>query len=383
VSVRVHQDDRPPDPPSVSSGGVALSRLISLARLTPPQALEIGAGLVAEAARRPERESGTATVDRVTVGRVVVGADGHVVLDVAAGGPAGPTVEVVLADVAAAAHSGARPGDPVAEVLLGELDRAVAELPDTGLPAAAATLGAAADALDRRAVRAELAALVRAIGGGAGAPGNGGATAAGGRPAAAARAAPGTPGTTRSAVRRAAAWLLSLLVLSVLVVLEVVLLRDDLSTDIDELLRAGRSGSESPAAPSPAAPSPAAPTVAEPAPPAAGRVTAVDLRPLAPCAPDAPCAVRVLVRLVPGAADQVVTWSYRIVDPCTGAAGTAPGGSVTVPAQGRSAAAVGSVALPALPAVALFAVTDAPAIAASPPVVVGSCGPDPAAGEQR
>ena len=49
---------------------------------------------------------------------------------------------------------------------------------------------------------------------------------------------------------------------------------------------------------------------------------------------------------------------------------------MTVPAQGERAVAVATVALPALPAVAVIAVTDTPAVAASAPVLVGSCPPD-------
>jgi uncharacterized membrane protein AbrB (regulator of aidB expression) len=102
-------------------------------------------------------------------------------------------------------------------------------------------------------------------------------------------------------------------------------------------------------------------------------VAAVDLRPLAQCAPGAPCTLRLLVRLVPGPEQQVVTWSYRIVDRCTGVTGSAPGGSVTVPAGGERAEAVGTVVLPAVQAVAVLAVADLPAAAASPPVYAGSC----------
>jgi hypothetical protein len=92
--------------------------------------------------------------------------------------------------------------------------------------------------------------------------------------------------------------------------------------------------------------------------------------------------VSLQVRLTPAPADQVVTWSYRIVDRCTGVPvpapdGTVPvpGGTATVPAGGQRIAVVGSVALPALPAVAVLAVTDVPAVAASPPVFAGSCLP--------
>jgi hypothetical protein len=83
--------------------------------------------------------------------------------------------------------------------------------------------------------------------------------------------------------------------------------------------------------------------------------------------------VRLLVNLVPSAEPQTVTWTYQVVDACAGKSETAPGGTVAVPAQADRAVAVGVVALPALDAVAVLAVTDAPAVAASAPVVVGSC----------
>ena len=149
---------------------------------------------------------------------------------------------------------------------------------------------------------------------------------------------------------------------------EVVLLRDDITADIDMLLDAGRGGDQQSAAPEPDDPDIAAPASA-----AAGSVAAVDLRPLGRCAPGAPCSVRLLVRLVPLAEPQVVTWSYQVVDGCTGPPTLAPGGTVTVPPQGDQATAVGVVALPALDGVAVFAVTETPAVAASAPVVVGSC----------
>jgi hypothetical protein len=151
-------------------------------------------------------------------------------------------------------------------------------------------------------------------------------------------------------------------------VLEVAVLHDKVATDIDVLLDAGRSG-ETPSA----APEPDGLPVVPPAPAAAGSVRGVDLRPLDQCTPGAPCTVRVLLRVVPGVDPQVVTWSYRIVDRCTGAVVTAPGGSVSVPAGGERIAVVGTVPLPAARAVGLVAVTEVPAAAASAPVLVGSC----------
>jgi hypothetical protein len=70
----------------------------------------------------------------------------------------------------------------------------------------------------------------------------------------------------------------------------------------------------------------------------------------------------------------VVTWSYLLVDRCTGTTTPAPGGTLPVAPNGERAVAVGTVALPDLPSVAVVAVTDSPAAAASPPVSVGSCG---------
>ncbi|MGY1625228.1 hypothetical protein ACI789_23735 [Geodermatophilus sp. SYSU D00965] len=356
-----------------------LTRLTSLARLTPSQALELAAGVLAEAARGEEPDPGG---EPVLAGEVVVGTDGRVALRTAAdGGPpaGGPAVAVVLADLGGAARVRGRPVDPAAEQLLTRLERAGADLRVAGVPAVARTLGEAAAALDRGAVRAELAALVRAVGGtaaGRGASGGGAGPARVASPEG--REAPATKAATggsRTARRRIGAWLLSVLVLGAVVAVEVAVLRDDIATDVALLLDAGRSG-----APPSTEPEPDGPPVVPPAPPAAGAVTGVDLRPLDACTPGAPCSVRLLVRLAPAPDPQVVTWSYQVVDRCTSAAQTAPGGTVTVPAGAERAEAVGTVALPAVAAAAVVAVTEQPAVAASPPVFAGSCLPDPRAG---
>ena len=150
--------------------------------------------------------------------------------------------------------------------------------------------------------------------------------------------------------------------------MELVVLRDNIAADVALLLDAGRGGAASSTAPE----ADGVPIV-PPAPVAAGTVAAVDLRALAPCAPAAPCTVRVLVRLVPSPDPQVVTWSYRVVDRCTGAVADVPGGTVTAPAGGEQVVAVGTVALPAQQAVGVLAVTGLPAAAASAPVFAGSC----------
>jgi hypothetical protein len=378
-------DPHPVDPPSVFAAGVELTRLIARAQLTVAQAVELGADVAAEAVRRCAADAGPPDRDPVMAGPVLIGADGRVVPGaVAQGRPDGrasasrPPVGVLLVAIADAVRPCARASGPAAEELLAELDRAVAQLPVAGLRAVAGMLRDAAGAIDRRTVRTEIGALVRAIGvdaypttgtGAAGAPGAP-PRAATPRRARAGRSGAGRPGTgrLRTGRRRIGAWLLSVLVLAGVVLLEVVFLRDHIVSDVRVLLDAGRGGS----APSTAQRSTDPPLVA-PAPASAGPVTGVDLRALGPCSPGSPCSVRLLVRLVPAAGQQVVTWTYRVVDRCTGASAMAAGGSVALPAGGQRAEVIASVPLPVAPGVALVAVTQEPATAASPPVVVGSC----------
>lgn len=354
--------DAPPSAPD----GVQLSRLLAMVRLTAAQAVELGAGVLAAASSEAAPGNGGPDGD-VLVADPVVTVDGLVVPGPVAigrgGGPSRRSARDVLAGVVAAVPS---PG-PAAEQRPAELDRAVRDLPVVGVPAVARRLQEAAAAIDRPAVRAELAALVRAVGATGGAAG--GVPRTGGAPpvrrAATVQRASSPP---RSAGRRIGAWVLSILVLAGVVVSEVVLLRDDITADIGLLLDAGREGEE----PSDT-PEPDDPQLPAPAPAAAGNVAAVDLRPLAPCAPGAACTVRLALQLVPSAEPQVVTWSYLVADRCTGPTVTAPGGTVTVPPQADRAAAVGVVALPPVDGVAVVAVTAVPAVAASAPFVVGSC----------
>jgi hypothetical protein len=245
-------------------------------------------------------------------------------------------------------------------------------LPVAGVSEVAQMLGTACAAIDRAVVRAELAALVNALVESSGSAR--GSESIGGPPSRVLGVNRGRRSTSdgiRAAGHRIAAWLVSLVVLAAVVLLEVALLRDHIVADVALLLDAGRSGSGPSAAPEPDG----FPDV-PPVPAAAGGVTGVDVRLLEPCAPGAPCAVRLLVRLVPGPDPQTVTWSYRVVDRCTGATDTAPGGSVTVPPGVERAEAVGIVPLPPTTAVAVVAVTGEPAVAAAPAVLVGSCEAD-------
>ena len=319
----------PLDAAPVPTEGVELSRLLALARLTPQQAVVTAAAVLAEA------------------------------------GESVPALAVQLEEIAAAARFPGRRADPAGDRLLAALDLAVADLPAAGVGAVAHGLEEAAGTVDRDGVRAELAALVRAVPSSArgpvGAPGPQVHPAPPGRR--------GLSGETGNPGRRVAAWLLSVLVLAAVVLVEVVVLRGKISTDIGLLLDAGRGGEAAATAPAPDGR-----PVRAPAPAASGTVTAVDLRPLARCAANAPCTLRLLVRLSPRADPQVVTWSYLVVDRCTGTTVSAPGGTVSAAPDGGDVVAVGTVVLPDLPSVAVVAVTGSPAVAASPPVSVGSCG---------
>ena len=180
-------------------------------------------------------------------------------------GATSAAVEPVLAELAGEARRRARRADP----LLAELERAIALVPLTDLPVVMRTLENACAAIDRDDVRAELAALVRAILGTSGAvilsgtPARVPSTVAEGRGRPVARRASGR-GRGRVAMRRIGAWLLSVAVVVTIVLMEVAFLRDDIAADVHLLLAAGRSGS----APSVASEPEGVPLV-PPAPPAA------------------------------------------------------------------------------------------------------------------
>ncbi len=347
-----------PSPPG--GGPVPLTRLLFLVRLTAPQALVLGSDLLAALAEPCEATA----PDGV---RSLLAADGRIVLDPGGNGAPVEPVDRVLADIAAAARRPAGSAPLPADGLLAELDRVRASLGSDGVAVGARRLAEAAARVDSPAIRAELAALGRAV---RGLPGGAAASGPPRAPAVRPSPAPRPPRRRRPRGRRVGAWLLSLVVLGAVVTAEVVLLGDDITADIDLLLDAGRAGEE------PAdEPEPDGLPVAAPAPASAGNVVSVDLRPLASCAPGAPCTVRLLVRLVPSPEPQVLGWSYRVVDRCTGASTAVPGGSVPVAPQADRVAVVAEVPLPPLAGVALIAVTEAPATAASAPVSAGSCRP--------
>ncbi|WP_238072038.1 hypothetical protein [Rhodococcus zopfii] len=88
------------------------------------------------------------------------------------------------------------------------------------------------------------------------------------------------------------------------------------------------------------------------------------------CEAGQPCTMRVDVGVDPAANVGAVTWNLTVYDRCTGV--VLPGGAVTVPVPpgGQETYGIGSVVLPPGSALAVAAITTAPAAAASAPVYV-------------
>jgi hypothetical protein len=359
-----------------SDVGVELGRLVAIVRLAPAQALALATDVLADLEERQAagRECG------IPPHGVRVGPDGRARLaddlppdtgTSATGTSAGDLggVATLLDDLGAATWPSAEGAE-----LIGALERAAAEarLPQ-GRVAIVAAILRAADARHGAKARAELARLVSAASGEVTSVRRAPPT----RPARPARPArpptPPDPGRTRPAVRpvvrRTWRWTLSILVLVAVITVEIVFLREEIDRDVLAVLEAGRSG------PSPTA-GPTLPPVVPPAPAAAGTISSVGLRLVDRCAVGSRCALRTQVLLQPQAVPQPVAWAFRIVDRCTGAVTTAPGGTVALPPNADRADVVTAVPLPQTGALAVLAVTSLPSSAASPPVYVpadGAC----------
>jgi hypothetical protein len=336
-----------------------LSRLLSTARLTPPQAVALGADLLTALENRDLTAGAGVHADAVRVGR-----DGRAhVIDTPAIGAGLTSAAAVLDGLRAAAGTSATDTG-----LLPALERAAAEArsPDGRLAFAMAILREA-DAPEGTRARAELAKLVAMVAGEV-AP----APVADPAPRAAARRRPRSRRSPRAVARAVVAhswkWVLSLAVLVTIVAVEITFLHDQISRDVHAVLDAGRSESTASEAPPPL---PALP----PAPPAAGTISRVDLRPVQRCTPDAGCALRTQVVVLPQPEPQTITWDLRIIDRCTGEAVTVPGGAVTVPPHADRADAISSVALPPGGVLSVMAVTIQPFTAASDPVDVAADAP--------
>ncbi|MEN3266679.1 hypothetical protein [Pseudonocardia sp.] len=355
--------------------GVALSRLLSTARLTPAQAVALGTDVLSwlEEHRAGARSSGI----RLRPETVRVGMDGRAYLahdDVPGHSAAEEENRTDLAaaagmlrDLAASMWCPDAASDHPAADALAAVDGAAAEARRLGgSVAAVASMLREADATGGAEARTELGRLVAAVSGDGFAPlstARTGVLPATLRPT---RPRRRPRRVARTVLARTWKWVLSIVVLVAAVLIEITFLRDTIARDIETVLEAGRSGS--PAATSTEALLPVVP----PAPPSAGTVTAVDLRAVSRCAPDAACEVRLQVALQPRTGPQTMTWAFEFFDRCTGATATAPGGTVTVPPEGVRAVAVVTVAVPPGNAMAVLARTDLPSTAASAPLLVPS-----------
>lgn len=376
--------------PAPSSARITVRQLIRLTRLTPEQALVVGADLVRGLR---DRHASRRALGGFGAEHVTVGADGSVCLRDEV--PAEWTIDqparhadlvsarALLVELAAiAGQQPPRNGVATSAGRRAEHELAAHELaaaagrPVEDLLTAATGLGSMAD-LVGAAARAELADLAAAAGsplaaagpaprviGTESSPGSrSGTGGAPGGPSDRPAGSPGQPTVPRwAALVRYGRWALVLAALAAVLVLEMVLLGNRVSADLDALSAAGRQSGAGPSATA------LSPLPVEPR--AAGPIAGVDLRPLALCAPGAICEVRVLVRLVPERGTQRVQWTYLLTDRCTGLVHNAAGGSVTVTPGGRELVAVGQLRLPPASALSITAVTGVPARAASPPLTV-------------
>jgi hypothetical protein len=143
----------------------------------------------------------------------------------------------------------------------------------------------------------------------------------------------------------------------------------------------GRAASAPPATGLRVAPTPApTPAGTRPvpmlAPAAAGPITAIEIQPLdGSCQPGGTCPVQVTVRLQPQPSAEEVRWSFHVFDRCTGATDVVPGTSVTALAGWGYVYGTSWPTLSANHPLALVAVTESPAAAASPAVLAGGSSP--------
>jgi hypothetical protein len=336
---------------------LALTRLLSIARLTPAQAVALGAELLAALA---DRDTGAGTPLRPEAVRV--GREGRARLsktrhvDEATQPPAHgadlASAAVVLDSIREATRPSTADGG-----LMRALERAATEArsPD-GRVATVAAILREADAVGGVQARAELSRLVALAAGSGPAP----------RTSDPRRRRPRRPprAIARAVAARSWKWVLSLVVLVAAVVVEIVFLRDDISRDVLAVLEAGRFEATATGTP------PALPPIVAAAPTAAGAISRIDVRQIQPCASGADCALRVQVMVRPQAEPQTIRWDVRILDRCTGKSVTAPGGTVTVPPHGDRVDVVSTVRLPEAEALAVMAVTDLPVTTASAAVQV-------------
>lgn len=140
-----------------------------------------------------------------------------------------------------------------------------------------------------------------------------------------------------------------------------------------------KTASTAPARTSAAAPParPAPRPVPSLGPAAAGAVTGVTLRELAPCRAGAPCTLRVTIGMQNSAQLQHASWTLYALDRCTGARSPLASGPMIAEPGWTAIYDTRQVSVPASGSVALVAVTETPAGAASAPLLMpaggGSC----------
>jgi hypothetical protein len=341
--------------------GASVERLLGLATLTAGQAAWLAARTLAALAAL--HDAGLAH-GRMHAGNVLVGRDGSIRLaDWALGPPA--SEEARAADLAAAqtfvgalirnaTRPSARHGG-----LLADLERLAAE-PITDPADAACELDVAVD--DAATVASELGALVNAM--------NRRST----RVVPPAPLPPRLPHTRRPPPRRLPQrrWVAAAATLFVLAVAGAVAVLVARHHDAAAPARRPTHSSQLPAAaPSPNPPSTAPRRVAAAvAPRSAGFVDAVLLSPVADCRPGASCPVTVTIRIVAHSDVKQVSWTFVLINPCTGQRTHAPGGSMTAQPNWRRIYTTTSVPLPQERSVALVAMTTTPVRAASAPLSV-------------
>jgi hypothetical protein len=150
-------------------------------------------------------------------------------------------------------------------------------------------------------------------------------------------------------------------VLAAVVYLEFAFFGDQVTRNLDVLL-ARDARKEAAGAPRQPAPIPTL------APPAAGPVTQVELRPIDTCRPGGACNVLVQMGIRPQARPLLVTWHFDIFDRCRQSRERRPGGAVVVPPGRDRLIETSSVTMPPGPSLAVIPVTTDPVAVAGKPM---------------
>jgi protein kinase-like protein len=339
--------------------GTSVQRLLSLATLSSPQAAYIAARTLAGLATL--HAAGQAH-GRLCAGNVLIDRDGTVQLsDWALGTDATSSDDLAAARelVAALIHNADRPA-----ARRGELLQRLERLAASPITDAAAAAGELENALgDSASVADELGILV-----GASNRPPGGVVAA--TPLPPRLPHDRRPLSRRSGKRRWAVAAGTVLVLAAAgaAVLAVSQRRHE---------TAGTPPPSRTSPPPPASPGPA-PRSTRPlaamavAPRSAGFVDGVAVTPVETCQPGASCSVRVTIKITAHDDVKHVTWTFVLVDPCTGSRTDVPGGSMIAQPSWQNIYTTTRVPLPQTRSVALLAMTTAPVRAASAPVTVPS-----------